>query len=198
MAIKIPPFWPTDPATNPYDSLRETLIKRTTASEQKRLQQLLHTEELGDRSPSQFLRRIKQLLGDKALSADKFFLRELFLQRLPPHVRMVLASSKDADDLEKLAVLADRVVEVSVPTVSNLDTPSLSVEVEQLRAEIASLKGVVQSLSQPALPRLRHRTPSPSRPRTDGLCWYHARFAEKANRCQKPCSWSAGNGLAGR
>ena len=51
---------------------------------------------------------------------------------------------------------------------------------------------------QPALPRLRHRTPSPSRPRTDGLCWYHARFAEKTNRCQKPCSWSAGNGLAGR
>ena len=46
---------------------------------------------------------------------------------------MVLASSKDADDLEKLAVLA---VEVSVPTVSTLDTPSQSVEVEQLRAEM--------------------------------------------------------------
>ena len=178
------------PATNPYDSLRETLIKRTTASEQNSLQQLLHTEELGDHSPSQFLCQIKQLLGDKALSADKSFLREHFLQRLPPHVRMVLASSKDADDLEKLAMLADRVVEVSVPTVSTLNT----LEVEQLQAEIASLF----NLSQPALPRLRRHTPSPSRPRTDGLCWYHARFAEKANRCQKPCSWSAGNGLAGR
>ena len=113
------------PATNPYDSLRETLIKRTTASEQKCLQQLLHTEELGDHSPSQLLHRMKQLLGDKALSADKSFLRKLFLQWLPPLVNMVLASSKDADDLEKLAVLAGRVVEVSVPMVSTLDTPNL-------------------------------------------------------------------------
>lgn len=46
---------------------------------------------------------MKQLLGDKALSADKSFLHELFLQRLPPHVLMVLASSRNADDLEELA-----------------------------------------------------------------------------------------------
>ena len=74
--------------------------------------------------------------------------------------------------------------------VSTLDTTSLSVEVEQLLAEIASLKGVVQSLLQPVLPRLHHRTPNLSRSRTDGLCWYYASFAEKANRCQKPCSLS--------
>ena len=40
------------PETRPYDRLREELIKRTAISERRRLQQLLTSEELGDRKPS--------------------------------------------------------------------------------------------------------------------------------------------------
>ena len=43
------------PEDRPYTVLREQLIKRTAASEQRRLQQLFHAEELGDRKPSQLL-----------------------------------------------------------------------------------------------------------------------------------------------
>ena len=50
------------PEEQPYTVLREQLIKRTAASEQRRLQQLFHAEELGDRKSSQFLRHM-QLLG---------------------------------------------------------------------------------------------------------------------------------------
>lgn len=50
------------PATHPYSTLKEELVKRTSESERKRLHQLLITEELGDRKPSQLLRKMQQLL----------------------------------------------------------------------------------------------------------------------------------------
>ena len=46
------------PEENPYDVLKETLIKRTTLSEQRRLQQLLSAEDLGDKKSTQQLQRL--------------------------------------------------------------------------------------------------------------------------------------------
>ena len=70
-------------------------------------------------------RRMQQLLGDKfGTSADSnSFLRELFLQRLPPNVRMVLASANTTMDLNKLADMADKVIEVSTTTVASIGVP---------------------------------------------------------------------------
>ena len=87
---------------------------------------------------------MQQLLGNKAATADRSFLRQLFLQRLPPNVRMVLASTKDDEDLESLASLADKVVEVAAPTVSTVQTSEttqsqLSTDLEQLRGEVVRL-----------------------------------------------------------
>ena len=75
------------------DKLKEQLIQCTASSEQKCLQQLFHAEELEDRKPSQFLRRMQQLLGNKAQDTDNAFLHELFLQYLPLNVRMVFTST---------------------------------------------------------------------------------------------------------
>ena len=188
------------PETNPYTALKSALVDRTAASEQRRLQQLFNSEELGDRKPTQLLRRMQQLLGDKAGTTDASFLRELFLQRLSPNVRMVLASS-DTTDLEKLAQLADKIVEVATPSISAA-TRSTS-EIDHLRAEIADLKRIVESLHIPSRPRCsssRGRTPRSSRATTpvdddtsDRLCWYHRRFGDQAQKCQPPCSKSSGN-----
>ncbi len=54
------------PTETPYETLKQQLVKRTMASEQRRLQLLLNSEELGDRKPTQLLRMIQQLLGEKA------------------------------------------------------------------------------------------------------------------------------------
>ena len=121
----------TPPAMNSYDTLREQLIKQTAASEQRRLQQLFTTKELGDRKPTQLLRRMQQLLGDKVGSVDNFFLRELFLQRLPSNVRMILASMHDdSADLQKLAQLADKVTEVANTSVSAINLTQVIDELE--------------------------------------------------------------------
>jgi len=48
----------TLPADEPYETLNAQLTKRTSASEQRRIQELLSTEELGDRTSSEMLRRI--------------------------------------------------------------------------------------------------------------------------------------------
>ena len=134
------------PADRPYDTLKQQLITRTADSEQRRLQQLFRSEELGDRKPSQLLRRMQQLLGDKAAAADGAFLRELFLQRLPSNVRIVLASTNDAISLEELAQLADKIMDVASPSVSVITTPPLHTEVDQLRAEVFRLKELVSYL----------------------------------------------------
>ena len=91
------------PGDHPYDKLKEQLIKRTTASEQRRLHQLLSMEELDDRKLTQLLQYLQQLAGDALGIADGRFLCELFLQWLPSNVRMVLASTRDDTALEDLA-----------------------------------------------------------------------------------------------
>ena len=100
------------PADQPYTKLKEELIKRTSESEQKRLQKLLTTEELGDKKPSQLLRKMEQLLGDRTLEPS--ILKQLFMQRLPTNVQLILASTSDVD-ITQLAKLADKIVEVSPP-----------------------------------------------------------------------------------
>ena len=56
---------------------------------------------------------------------------------------MVLASTPDTGNLEDLAQLADKVVEVAVPSVANVNA---STDLQQLRQEVADLKGMLQSL----------------------------------------------------
>ena len=178
------------PAADPYVKLKEELIKCTLLLSSDVFNYYFSSEDLGDRKPSQLLRHIEQLLGDKATTADRSFLRQLFLQRLPPNVRMVLASTKDDKDLESLASLADKVVEVAAPTVSTVQTSEttqsqLSKELEQLCGEVVHLQKLVTSLSA-----TKHPSP-PTRP--SDLCWYHARFAEKSAKCIQPCSWPQEN-----
>ena len=184
-AIEVHDLLLKPPDDHPYDVLKAQLIKRTAATEQRKLQQLISGEELGDRKPTQLLRRMQQLLGDKLGAAESSsFLRELFLQRLPANVQMVLASTDATMDLSKLAELADK--EVAMPNIaaissSHPDSPPTAepFEVRQLREEVARLTQLVEFLTtrsrcrSPSQPRQRRTAPpTPSSP-SDSLCWYH-------------------------
>ena len=197
------------PAEQPYEQLKRELTNRTSVSKQRRLQQLLTSEEIGDRKPSQLLRHIQQLLGDKLNTMDATFLRELFLQRLPSNVRMVLTPSAGDLNLDQLAQLADRIMEASpLPTIAATTSTT-----DQLTAQVSTLTKRLDELSMQmskavnTFSRRPGRSPSPARRRrqstssdpaaADNLCWYHRRFGEAAQKCQPPCQKS-GNTQASR
>lgn len=103
--------------TQPYEHLKATLMKRTTESEQKRLEQLINGEELGDRKPSQLLRRLLQILDGRSM--DEALFRQLFLQRLPNFVRTILVS-REKMPLHDLADLADEII--SIPNTPQINS----------------------------------------------------------------------------
>ena len=188
------------PSDDPYDVLKTQLIKRTAASEQRKLQQLMSGEELDDRKPTQLLQRMRQLLGDKLGSSDdaNSFLHELFMQRLPTNVRVVLASTDPSMDLDKLADMADKVLEVATPLIAAISDPHPdNSEVHKLREEVAHLTDLVSLLTtrsrhrSTSRPRRRAVSPSPTNMSQDpsSFCWYHAKFGENALKCRDPCSW---------
>lgn len=207
------------PTQTPYDTIKAELIRRTSASEQKRLRQLLISEELGDRKPTQLLRRMHQLLGDRQLESS--ILKQLFVQRLPTNVQLILASLSDTVDIESLATIADKIVEanpiqtpVSVvqpspapvaaaaTTVSSTvspDTVALHELVSKLTLQVQELTTKVSELSTHHS-RGRSRSPrrrshSRSRPRSSSssrqaLCWYHAKHGDNAVKCKPPCNYT--------
>ena len=74
------------PAENPYTQLKKELVKRTSASDQQRLHQLLNAEQLGDRKPTQRFCRMQQLLGDNQLEPS--IMKQLFLQHSLPMLNL--------------------------------------------------------------------------------------------------------------
>ena len=111
------------PEDHPYDVFKQKLIERTATSEQRRLQQLFTAKDLGDRKPTQLLRRMQQLLGEKAVTTDGSVIKELFMQLVPTNVRMVLASASEKTPLEELDQLADKIIEVALFSFATVATP---------------------------------------------------------------------------
>ncbi|XP_029647994.1 uncharacterized protein LOC115222021 [Octopus sinensis] len=76
----------TDPGPDAtYASVKLEVEKRNTRSEESRFNELMADEELGDRTPSEFLRRLRELSGK---AADAPLLRKFFFQGCPPIYRL--------------------------------------------------------------------------------------------------------------
>lgn len=186
-----------------YPKLKEELIRRLSMSEEQRVRQLISDEELGDRRPSQFLRHLRSLSGT-ALT-DQNILRQLWMRRLPQQVQAIIASQPDLS-LDKLAELADKVIELtgprnqiyscSTPATSSTVLDNLVHRVEELGRQVASLttmhhrgRSRDRSANSSRQPNQRSRSGTPSK--APKMCWYHKRFAAKATKCVSPCTWNS-------
>ena len=196
------------PTEAPYEALKALLITRTQSSEQRRLHQLLTTEELGDRQPTQLLRKMQQLLGTNSM--DESLFRQLFEQRLPNNVRMVLASSSASLTLEEVACMADRIMEVAadpghIHAVAREPQPDrlakLEAQVQELTTAVKNLTKHRRSGGDRGRSQSRDRRPPQSTPKTNGeastgtagYCYYHDRFGANAHSCRPPCSYQSEN-----
>ncbi|CAM1304259.1 Uncharacterised protein r2_g1419 [Pycnogonum litorale] len=152
---------------------------------------------------------MQQLLGD-VTTMDRSILKGLFLRRLPTEVNMVLASAGDSLDINQLAAMADKIMEVSRPPVATLSAVSQSApststnSVDALHAEVRQLRDMDQSLTLQMAHRPRYqqdnfqrrdrsqnRYRSPSRGRSMDRksipgepCWYHLTYGDKARNCK--------------
>ncbi|XP_064468572.1 uncharacterized protein LOC135380306 [Ornithodoros turicata] len=155
--------------------------ERETGTSCKILQELLLAEELGDRRPSQLLQRMQNLLGDRAQTFDPQLMKQLFLQRVPANVQMILATAS-ALPLQELAVRADRIMEVAAPSLCAFSPPTLptilpisrphestsnSDTLSRLQADVADVTEMVAALRtsrqfRPRFRRPRRQSRSPS------------------------------------
>lgn len=195
------------PTSNKYEKLKQELIKRLSASREKKLHQLLMHEELGNRKPSQFLRHLQSLAGP---SVQNDFLQTIWSSRLPSNIQTLLAS-QPASSLEVLADLADRVQDIVSPTLQTAAASVPGPSTQAMALEIAELKEAVKNLTMQLerRPRNHHRPRDRSRHRSSSrsnsnyrkypLCWYHSKYGAKAHRCIKPCDFkTSGNAQGGR
>jgi len=104
------------PQYGKYEAFKTRVLHAFRDSEEKRLKTLLYQAELGDQRPSRFLKHLKELAEDKM--SDEL-LKSMWIQRLPPNIQTILAAC--GDDLDKLAILADRVHDIVTPNVSSVE-----------------------------------------------------------------------------
>lgn len=110
------------PETGKFQAVKDRLIARFGKSPQARIEQLLGTADLGDLRPSHLLARMQEIAS--GLNVDDGIMKSLFLQRLPGHVRAILAISDGS--LTKLAEMADRMLDSSAAHVASCSAPAPS------------------------------------------------------------------------
>ena len=137
----------TPDPVNPYTVLKERLTKAYSLSDSERAGRLIDMAGLGDRTPSQCLADMLQLIPAGQAVDPGFLFRELFLRQLPVEIRTQLAQTSKigttAKILRELAEEADRyftstgsrismIAETTSSTVSGQQTSETTLEADSM------------------------------------------------------------------
>ncbi|GBM48062.1 hypothetical protein AVEN_34387-1 [Araneus ventricosus] len=96
-----------DSSVNKYSTAKERLLTTFEENENK-IKRLIIGLELGDMMPSQILRNMRSL-GEPYISEN--VLRTLWLEKMPDTVKSIVIVNEES--LEKLAAMADKIVEMN-------------------------------------------------------------------------------------
>lgn len=186
------------PDEKQYETLKARLIATHSQSEESKFRTLLQGLELGDQRPSELLSRMKVLAGE---NVGEPLLKSLWLSRLPQSTQSILAAL--SDDLPQLAIAADKINDLAVPTTINSASSQPNNHLEQqillLTQQVNELTTLVRNRERSrerdnSSRHDRRRSQSRGRSRqrkepTNNLCFYHTNFGKKARKCNSPCSF---------
>lgn len=213
------------PPDHKYENLRAVILSRFSDSPDHQLLRLFTQLELGDRRPSQLLRRMRTLAGTRV---TEDVIRVKWLDLLPVGIQRILKILK-THTLEELAAAADELHSTgpSVMSTGLREPPPSCAGCSLTRAaapsprpdiatELAAIRGSLArmvNLQQEILHRLPARSPGGSsrsssrgrsRPRAQtpasrgnqGMCHYHRRWGADAHRCIPPCTFRGASSVA--
>nr|VZI46589.1 unnamed protein product [Spirometra erinaceieuropaei] len=143
---QVQPLLVKPPADAPYSALKAEIHRLNAVSDRQRYHQLIKEESLGNRKPSELLRRMRTLLG--GMQVDEKLVKEMFLERLPADVQTILASGSQDLTLSHLAEMADRMIEAQQfqpPSVAQISTSSSTVN-EQLLQQMSTMANEIAYL----------------------------------------------------
>ncbi|XP_014782578.1 uncharacterized protein LOC106878010 [Octopus bimaculoides] len=191
----------TDPSPDAtYASVKAEIQCCNTRSVESHFSELMADEELGDRTLSQFLRRLSESSGDPT---DAPLLQQIFFSRLPSDIQMILAMALEYNTVDQIATMVDKILEFSrqpsshgacvcskAPLAASFNSSSLSHDAISDKLDV--LTQWMDSLCQDNTCFSRSCSRSRSAPRASRshsrLCWYHSNFADKVHKCIQPCS----------
>lgn len=184
-----------------YDSVKNGILKRFGESDETKLSKLLGPLELGDRTPSQFLREMSNLAGNNVPTS---IVRSLWIKKLPTSIQQILQVS-ETSDISKLAEMADKIHKIQpsygirgISHTSDVKSNSTTFnpEIFAIKAEIAALHQKIDSFISFFGRQSRSHYRFSSRTRSSSgsqkrSCFYHRKFGEKARKCIEPCNFKS-------
>ncbi|XP_050338274.1 uncharacterized protein LOC126764657 [Bactrocera neohumeralis] len=210
--LQLADFLQNPPETDKYAKLKDEILKRFSESSDRQLHRALTKVQLDDKKPSQLLRQLRILMGDRA-SEDLLPIKWLAL--LPPSTSRCLKLLRDAP-LDDLAEVADELMENQAghsvmathhqpaqaahkgEKFENSLLTSMAKDVSGLKLAIADLvtcikeQGITRDRPQAASGRLQQSS-SKEKPASDRkkFCYYHRLYGSRAKKCERPCTFNS-------
>jgi len=188
-----------DTLPNPYEAIKEELIRQLAPNVLEQLNGIVFAPELGGQPPSQLMKKLLSLLP--AGEPPGLLFKHHFILRLPSDIRDQVAKKIQRLDAKELAEYADNRWHVrnarSLPVGTSAAVVPPSDGVEELTSSVAAISTSDQGAGRGGR-RRGGRRPSEKRPNKPYICFNHCKWGKKAWECGdvKNCTFQ-GNGSAG-
>ncbi len=170
------------PRVNKYFALKEALLKAYEKSSLELCTQALSMAALGDRSPSQLMSDLIDLIPRNHKSSICPFVIALFIEKLPSDVRLGL-NIENIQSYEILAAQADALMARRLKSYKIQNVQEITSDTD----EDMECNHVNKHFSKKKFDDKRKFEDKNEKNQNGKKCWYHDKFGNDAAKCIKPC-----------